>query len=399
LYGYDPHPTDAALADGYAEYESGGQVDTTVQPEVIAWMEENKWQSAHYQWHAVRRCGGGGLGGGLLGDMAGSEENVGIDICSLAEVPADQECENGGDGYQFMVMHRHMITSLKSLWPNHTEQFEGWDTFPTSMDVIPEAWQDVPLDWSDSILANADKADNIADHLDEFATEGDFAQWMQCTGSQLHGELHFQWVRMSNQDHGLGNQFRNIDNYMFWKMHGWMDKVWEKYRVAKGMGPDDQKLQDDMLAQCREMDALALIVDPSLEQGASDEPLPEESGVFHEQLRPIFESETNKCVGCHGAQAPSGSLSLGGNISSADIVSGLVNQVAEGTDMYPLVVPGDPENSWLYLKAKGETQDVACSGTQLCTQPMPPPGATMTTDELQLLYAWIESGAPAPTSP
>lgn len=396
-FGYDPDPTDATMAaDGYVEYTANGQTDTTVQPEVIAWMEKTKWQSAHYQWHAVRRCGSGMGGGGFFGAMPGSEENNAIQICELAEVPADQECKTAGDGYQFMAMHRHMITSLKALWPTHTEQFEGWDEFPTSADDVPEPWRDSWGAWDSMVAPNLDKAQNIEDHVGDFADEGAFGQWMQCTASGIHGALHFKWVRQQNQDHGLGNQYRNIDNYMFWKMHGWMDKVWERYRVAKGLAPDEPKLVQEIEKQCREMDALALIVDPSLEQEPSNEPLPEESGEFHEKVRPIFEGALN-CAGCHGPQAPSGGLSLGGQISSADIVANLVSQPAEGTNK-TLVIPGDPENSWLYLKISGGAATATCTGTDLCTEPMPPSGGMMVSDaDKKIIYDWIEAGAPGPT--
>jgi len=41
---------------------------------------------------------------------------------------------------------------------------------------------------------------------------------------------------------------------MFWKLHGWIDNVWEKYRRAKSMSSTDPKLTEDLVAQCREMD-------------------------------------------------------------------------------------------------------------------------------------------------
>jgi hypothetical protein len=393
-YGYDPHPSDETMAtDGYAEYEANGQVDTTVQPEVIEWMVSQKWQPAHFQWHNVRRCGGG-LGGGF-GMMPGQEDSGDVDVCVMAELPDENECQGGQDGYEFMAMHRHMITSLKSLWPKHTEQFEGWDVYPQSADDVPEAWRDSWSDWDATTAANFEIAQNVDQNMDRFADEGEFGQWLQCMQSGLHGALHFKWVRQQNQEHGLGNQYRNIDNYMFWKMHGWMDKVWEKYRVAKGLAPDEPKLVDEMETQCREMDALALLIDPELEQDQVGGPLPEESGVFHETVRPIFEGALN-CAGCHGPQGPSGGVSLGGQISSADIVANLVDQTAEGTNM-PLVAPGNPEGSWLYLKVTGGTADATCTGTEECKQAMPPTAGMVLSDaEKQAIYDWIEAGAAGP---
>src|SRR5439155_15403951 len=133
-----------------------------------------------------------------------------------------------------------------------------------------------------------------------FESEGAFGQWIQST-SGLHGALHFKWVRASNSEHGLGNQFANIDNYMFWKMHGWIDKVWDRYRTAKGKKPTDQDIKDAVLAQCRQMDQLALLVKPDLNPnpGTCTTPAPKQTGEFVDKIRPIFESSTNKCTGCH----------------------------------------------------------------------------------------------------
>jgi len=395
--GYEPDPSDATMIDGPAEFTQNGQTDLTVQPAVLAWMQAHKWEPAHFEWHSIRRCNGGG-------SMSK------INICSHTEmIPSDQECKSDGDGLQFLAMHRHMIQSLKQLWPNHQEQFNGFDHFPQSAADVPEQWR---ADWnkaapfSSTDIANAKIADEIDKHLDMFPTEGAFGRWLQClapTYSGLHGSLHFAWVRTQNDTHGLGNQFTNIDNYMFWKLHGWIDKVWEKYRVAKGLAPDDLELTDAIAAQCYEMDKLASLIDPSLTNDPGNATLPEESGVFHTQVRPMFESSTNKCSGCHGPQGPEAGMTLGGHVSSADIVSNLVNHPTATGGQFIRVVPGDPEHSWLYLKAAALAADAGCMETataQCKTGQMPPTTSVRpTTEQLQTLYDWIKSGAPAPTSP
>ena len=94
--------------------------------------------------------------------------------------------------------------------------------------------------------------------------------WLQCNVGQkltaptnnlpfvgLHFLLHAKWARAGNTTHGVNNTSSNIDNYMFWKLHGWIDNVWEKYRVAKGLKPTDAKYKADLAAQCREMDTEA----------------------------------------------------------------------------------------------------------------------------------------------
>jgi hypothetical protein len=85
---------------------------------------------------------------------------------------------------------------------------------------------------------------------------------------------------------------------------------------------------------------------------------------------------------------------LGGSISSKCVIERLKRESISG-GQYKLVEPGDPENSWLYLKAAGIADGAGCiDGVNACnTAPMPPSGRTMTEAELQILYDWIAAGA------
>src|SRR6478752_5694414 len=397
LEGYDPDPTDATMkADGPVEYTKSNQVDLTVQPAVLDWFKARVWEQAHFQWHNIRRC----KSGGATADPAGG----GVNPCKTNPelIPTNQENQGPGDGLEFLAMHRHMIQSLKQLWPKHTEQFEGWEHFPTKASDVPQQWQAAWSAWMSNIATAGAQADDPASNMNVkgFETEGDFGQWIQTT-SGLHGALHFKWVRSGNSDHGLGNQFANIDNYMFWKMHGWIDKVWDRYRAAKGKKPDDADIKAAVLAQCRQMDQLAIIVKPSL--GNPDcTPAPVQTGVYVEKIRPIFESATNKCTGCHGRVGPSGNLTLGGSecVKSSDIVAALLKPSERG-GQFKLIEPGQPDKSWLYLKVTGKSATAGCTaqtgGADCETQSMPfGGGITLTQAEQDALKQWITDGAKAP---
>ena len=390
--GYAPDPADETMMDGPVNFTKNGQTDTTVQNAVIAWMTAHAWQSAHFQWHNIRRCTGG---------MVDRTRDGNLDPCKFTDlVPANQEGRGAGDGLEFFAMHRHMIQSLKQLFPKHTEQFEGWNNFPTMRTEMPMAWQNDWTAFQSRDLMNGMRADNPAANISMWATEGDFGQWIQTT-SGLHGALHFKWVRTQNQDHGLGNQFTNIDNYMFWKMHGWIDKVWDKYRAAKGKTPNDQDIKDAVLKQCREMDQLAILVKPSLNTDPGTcTPAPAQSGEFVEKIRPIFENTRNNCTGCHGTGAQAG-LTLGGSpcVKSSDIVAALLKQ-SKGGGQFKLIVPGNADQSWLYRKVAGTAAAAGCvrtNGVDCNTTTMPMGGGvTLTTAELDALKTWINNGAPAP---
>jgi hypothetical protein len=379
-----------------ALYVKANQTDTLVQPEVISWMQAHVWEEAHFQWHNIRRCTSG---------MVDRTRAGGLDPCKYVDlVPANQEGKGPGDGLEFLAMHRHMIQSLRQLFPKHAAQFEGFEHFPTKASDVPAEWQ---ADWGSGFTGmnatNGAKADDPASHMSEpgFESEGAFGQWIQTT-SGVHGALHFKWVRTQNSEHGLGNQFTNIDNYMFWKMHGWIDKVWDRYRASKGKKPTDQDIKDAVLAQCRQMDQLALLVKPDLNTGSCT-PAPKQSGLFVSSIRPIFEGPVNKCTGCHGPSGASANLTLGGSdcVKSSDIVAALVNKPTVAGGQFKLVVPFDPDHSWLYLKATGKAASAGCTptGAVQCSTGLMPQGSTtvtLTQAEQDALRKWIQDGATAP---
>ena len=417
LYGYDPLASDDTMKSGPDLFtpDGGGATDTVVQPEVLQWMTDNKWPGAHVVWHAVRGC--------TIGTAAGLLQPLGFpDVCKDYPVliPTDQTCRSAGDGYQFLLFHRHMIQTLKQLWPKHAADFDGFPKFPTKKEELPEVWNASDPQWSDEILAAAAIADNIEQNLDKFPDEGSLGFWLQCpVGTMtpsfaplmpyigLHFNLHDEWSRGSGSAHGLNNGQVNITNYMFWKLHGWIDKIWEKYRVAKGLtqegSPEMQKYKQDLAQQCHEMDIEIEILKQTVGDGPVLDCPPDvdETGVFHTQVRPLFETDKNHCASCHGpAQtSPYAGLTLGGQISSKCVVERLKRASNDG-GQFKLVEPGDPDHSYLYLKASGKAKDAGCTSSdpdKPCnTATMPPSGRTFTDDELAILRQWIADGANYP---
>jgi hypothetical protein len=403
--GYAPHPTDALMGDGYDVYietrDGSDYPDAIIQTEAIAWMEEHYWQEAHYQWHQARRCP----------RRAGVDPGA-VDVCNYPEfVVPDNECENEANGLEFLAMHRHMLQTMRQLWPNHQEQFTGWDTFPDA-DDYPELVREYFVEWSSGVRSAAAIADNIEQNLSRFPTEGAFGQWIQCgrfgrlRTSNLHGALHFNGYSPDNQAHSVANGRRNLDAYLFWKLHGWIDKVWERYRVAKGLVPDAPELVSEVENQCHEMHRLAGLVesvtepDPDPDPDPDPEPDPEsavESGYFHEFVRPILEN--SRCRGCHGTSSPPAGLQLG-FLTSTEIVERLVNRPAADAVNQVLVVPGQPLSSWFYLKVSGlsETSSAQCQPSAPdCHQSMPLGNGPLSPADAQVIYQWILEGALPPT--
>lgn len=95
---------------------------------------------------------------------------------------------------------------------------------------------------------------------------------------------------------------------------------------------------------------------------------------FADDLQPVFNSN---CVGCHGDGGNAG-LDLRSGRSYANLVG---NPATESG--LARIEPGEPENSWLYLKITGQ-QTV---GDQM------PPGSPLNTDTTDRIRTWIEEGA------
>jgi hypothetical protein len=387
------------------------------------------FKEGHDGWHAVRRCGflrgfgGGGGGGGAAGSGGGRPGGGGFGfgfpgagggvgggiqlspafaLCEKAELaPAEQECGGAKDGYEFLVVHRHMINVLRQAFPTHPEMFAGFPEFPLDAQDVPEQWRGrFGTGWSAQVVEVATMLDDIENQLERFPTEGELGAFMQCGmmtsgASSVHGAMHFKWV-VNGSPYMLGDSTANLGNYMFWKLHGWIDNVWTRYRAAKGLKEDDPEHVAALVGQCREMHEVGAMIGPARPATGSTQPLPEEAGMFHEQVRPILE-ET--CAGCHSGGSPEGGLVLGGQVSSAAIVGNLVDVQAVRGGQFMRVVARNPMQSWLYLKAAGMAVNAGCTG--MCNnQVMPPTGmVTLTTTELSTIQRWIMEGAAAPTMP
>lgn len=412
--GFNPHPTNGTISDGGVVHgeEEYGQADVSVDPVVYNYMYDNGWQDAHVLWHQARTCGGFGGAAGINGLPS---------ACNFTELlPEQNDCEGDINGVDFFSGHRLMMEQLKELWPDHAEQFTGWDSFPRDPEDYPEELRPYFRGWSNEILEAAEIADNIANNLDMFPTEGALGTWMSCAimpGSggggfgfgngpdfsidrNLHFGLHNNGVPTRNQKHAVNNNNNNIDAYLFWKLHGWIDKVWEEYRTAKGKTRADEDYKAEMLEQCREMERWREISVEARGEAGHPNREPDETGpgggvergVFAEVIQPALEEA--RCTTCHGA-GEQANLRLGYQVTSREVVEGLVNRPSWNAAGYSLVVPGDPDRSWLYLKASGlsTSADVTCQATGACTQAM----NGLTDQQIEVLRQWILDGAPAPT--
>lgn len=400
-HAYDPR--DEMLTNEPLVWEGGGAMDLLVPQIVLDWMEENEFESAHDGWHLVRKWDQSCLMSNAPPTCRAASRLV---MQGLERAPIQQG--GPGDGLAFMAMHRHMIIMLKETFPKHTALFDGFTKVPRTADDKENPVPGHRINWSSDNIKGFDILENIEKNLSMFATEDDLGNYIENTyrwtaqtpmqptnqpGSGLHGALHSQWA-VSGSPGNLIEQAVDVRNYSFWKLHGWIDNIWERYRVAKGLKADDADYKKIMLEQCNEMFYLKksnrnMPMQPTGSTSMSGAAGNAETGQFATQVRPFLDST---CGGCHSAIGPSAGVTLGGmNISSAEVLEGLVGKKSSNGE-YNLIEPGAPERSWVYLKASGESSTVMCKSA--CGRgKMPPSGDGLTAAQLQALSKWIKDGA------
>lgn len=85
---------------------------------------------------------------------------------------------------------------------------------------------------------------------------------------------------------------------------------------------------------------------------------------------------------CHRGGQPAADLSLEG-----DFAARIVGVASGQRPDFPLVDPGNPDGSYLLIKVRGDDEIVS--------QQMPP-GRTLPPEQVEIIRAWIASGAPVP---
>jgi hypothetical protein len=427
-----PYPVDArdaTMTGAPVQLDvADGQYDLQVPAEIRAWLEEQNWVEQHGNWHLVRRCDGGlgapggagggppgagggfpgvgggfpgvgggfpGVGGGFPGGGGGFPGGNTTEI--LAErglsCAAIQEGETG-DGLAFLAMHRHMLLGLQQAFPQSFQSIRAFTHVPLSKEDSenPFPWKEV--EWTADQLAALELLEQIEDNLDLFETEDDFAGWVQfgtqygagrdgVPNAAVHGDLHAQFTVPKSPYSLLDNEINTV-LLPFWRLHGWIDAMWTRYRAANGLSDDDPTYRAVLVAQCEEMHLLT----SSGHEGHGGAGT-NETGVFAESVMPIFRTY---CTGCHSAGTSSAGLTLTGNgVTAAQVRGGLVGAPSTETRL-ALVEPGAPDDSWLVRKIEGNFDGIDC---QSCKTTMPQAGSKPSEADVATIRAWIAAGATA----
>lgn len=224
--------------------EQATPLSAKIPPQLNHWMETQGWHVAYALWQASRYC------------AAGYDP---LGVCTQAPTLPAGACSSAEDGLSFLLMHRYLLQSLRSIWPEPYEALSPWRAFPMALDY-PDALRSTWAPWPQAVRRAAASIDALA-RMDPAAvvarwpSEGAFGQWLQC-GSSEGGQAVDALVpaMLSNATQAAFapiNPASAQDHYVFWRTHAWIDKAWDNYRKALGKTPDDPQLQAALLQQCQ----------------------------------------------------------------------------------------------------------------------------------------------------
>lgn len=225
--------------------------DPRLPSEMDDYMRSLGWGEHHDQWHYEQRYD---FWRHLAarGD-AGAAQVVAYGDAKGWKRAAHQEGAPG-HGLHFLAMHRAMFQLLAERFPQHRPYLAGWPTPP----------QD-PADRDDPVPGGVPFAPEKAQGIvvvetqpSRFATDDDFALFLETdlrptptdptnrtpdrqTG--LHNWLHNRWTDPDSPVN-LGDPTVNIFNARFWRLHGWIDRMWSAYRTARGASDDEPRYRE-----------------------------------------------------------------------------------------------------------------------------------------------------------
>ncbi|HTL37818.1 MAG TPA: hypothetical protein VL326_32025 [Kofleriaceae bacterium] len=234
LSGEDEDTSIDGPADGW-----GTSADPLLMPKVtVDYLKTHKWGMMHLKWHTERRWD---LMPASSLDYA---KQHGWTRSTLQEGMT-------GNGIEFLAMHRMMMQMLIEEAPTTKKYFAGWTTPPTdprdTRDPLPDGATD-PFD--DTMLMTIDRLEN---HLDTFTSDDELGRYIETSlrptklqpnrrttdkSAGIHNYIHNRFADPSSKI-DVGDPTVNLQNKRFWRLHGWIDRIWTKYRALKGLTDDD----------------------------------------------------------------------------------------------------------------------------------------------------------------
>lgn len=202
--------------------------------------------SHHFRWHVTRKWDTSDPA--LVGYMK-----------SQGWEPARVQEGDLGYGLDFLAMHRAMLEQMRAQFPDDASLFEGWVDIPTDPRDAENPVHPKKIARFDPNMLRA--IDRITNHPETFQTDDEFGRYISVDlgarhpDTGLHGYLHDRWsVASSAVD--LNNLHVAPMNRRFWRLHGWIDTQWTRFRQAHGFSdtnPDYARAMDNARRELQTM--------------------------------------------------------------------------------------------------------------------------------------------------
>jgi hypothetical protein len=219
--------------------------------DMVSFMKSKMWPQMHLQWHAVRRAS-------VYADL----------IQKMHWKPAQYQEGDVHNGWEFGLMHRAMVQILRAKFPKHAALVEGWGQVPTDVksttdphppgtpDIDPRAvtaiglLQSLEKNWSN--FQNMDD-DAFLRFIETSIIGNGATAWDPSLGmAGLHNYLH-NWFQNPKSPIDMGDPTKNIFNMEFWRLHGWIDALWTRFRAKKGESDEDPTYVQALAAAKKDM--------------------------------------------------------------------------------------------------------------------------------------------------
>ncbi len=210
------------------------------------WMRARDWSSHHEQWHVESSLD-------YWSARAAQGNRAAQEIVDYARQKgwsrAPRQEGAAGNGLEFLGMHRAMLELLAEAFPQHCAYLKGWVTPPQD----PNAPDDVVPNGAPFELAKAEAVEIIEHQPKTLNGEDNFGAFVETSlrptsanplarspdpRTGIHNWLHNRWTDVES-DVNLGDPTKNIFNARFWRLHGWIDTQWSRFRAATGLSDTD----------------------------------------------------------------------------------------------------------------------------------------------------------------
>jgi hypothetical protein len=237
--------------------------DVRMPEDLISWMQSLGWGAHHDEWHFVRRWDFWKYLAehGDAQTQVAAKEMIAYANSQHWQRASIQEGEPG-NGIEFLMMHRAMLHLILAKFPEYHHLFRGWLTPPTDPNSVDDPVQGgAPFD-----AAKAEGIKVLENGFADFQDDDAYGRFMETNLRPtpenpinrdpdgrlgIHNYLHNRWTDESSPIN-LGDPKVNILNYRFWKLHGWIDYQWWRFRRAKGFSDDDPNYKK-MLSEAKHM--------------------------------------------------------------------------------------------------------------------------------------------------